>query len=206
MWSQLLPATELRERGPRHDRAITSGGGCSWISKWKQKQNWLWRSLGKKKIKQNDVGSQQGVLHPGCALFFWTAGSLWADVWNPVSPDHKPAGADDLGWGWMATMWLPLLRFIKNPSYKGKWAQQAGKVSYQGLEEWLEGNRRDFTQTSWHMGVFGYIIPKDRRIPQCLGVFQTIVSPPCPPSPNTDFAVWELLFLLLTLSPWITPL
>lgn len=102
-------------------------------------------------------------------------------------------------------MWLPLLHFIKNPSYKGKWAQLAGKVSYQGLEEWLEGNRGDFTQTSWHMGVFGYIILKDRQIPQGLGVFQTILRPHFQ-SPNKDFAAWELLFLLLCLSLWITPL
>lgn len=181
-WSQLFPATELHEWGPCHARPIASGCECSWVNKWKQKENWLRRSSGGGN-QQNDAGGKVQSI-PGVYYF--------SELLGPYEPMceilHPPSTSllERMAWVRVSKpMWLPLLHFIKNPSYKGKWAQQAGKVSYQGLEEWLEGNRRDFTQTSWHMGVFGYIILKDRRIPQGLGAFQTIPRSLCLQSPNT---------------------
>lgn len=158
---------------------------------------------GKKKFKQNDAGSKVRSM---------LGGYYFSELLGPYKPmceilhPLSTSLLEQMTWVQLnKPMWLPLLHFIKNPSYKGKWAQQAGKVSYQGLEEWLEGNRREFTQTSWHMGVFGYIILKDRWILQGLGAVQTIPRPPCLQSPHKNFA-WELLFLLLCFSLWITPL
>lgn len=122
----------------------------------------------KSESKQTDAGSK---VH-----------SSWVCAVIPDCWVHMSCWSRWPGWGWAKPMWLPLLHFIKTPSYKGKWAQQAVKVSHQGLEEWLECNRRDFTQTSWHKGV----LLTGRWILQ--GVFQMILR-----SPHSSLLVKPLL-------------
>lgn len=121
--SQLLPARELQEWRFCQARSIALGCECSWVNKWKQKENWLWRSWGeqKKPNQTPELCRQQGALHPMCLLFF-----CWANVWNPASPEQNLL--QQMSWGgWMRPCGYHCSTSSKLPFPRGSELSKLGK-------------------------------------------------------------------------------
>lgn len=179
-WSQLLPARELQEWRLCQARSIALGCEHSWVNKWKQKENWLGRSLGKKKqpTKQNQppiLYRQQGALHPLCLLFF---------CWGLMSQSVKSC----MPWAWSCWSRCPgegegghvvtiAPPHQNSPFPRGSELSKLGKCHTRGWGGWLEGQQQGFYTNQLAHGCACLHHP-ERWILRGLGVFQTISSPP----------------------------
>lgn len=101
---------------------------------------------------------QQGALHPMCLLFFsW---GLMSQCVKSCIPWAEACWSRWLGEGGKGHV-VTIAPLHQNSCFQGEVSSASWGSVTPGLEEWLEGNSRDFTQTSWHMGVLGYITLRD---------------------------------------------